>query len=194
MITLKIKEAGHTIAIPGLKVARSPVNLDISKLDIRVVSMYLKQSGIEKYEIVAQTPEGEKETYTHKDFDVVDKRQSTPKKTNVDNKINKLEYMMELLLARELDKSDPDSEQINNKLDKLEKLVKSGVQVVDKSPARRAILKGDEPEIEELDSFIPEVDISDMKLSSDNIKTVKNDSGGAADAADMLSGLIRGSK
>jgi len=186
MITLKIKEAGHTIAIPGLKVTRSPANLDISKLDIRVVSMYLKTSGIEKYEIVAESPKGDKETYTHKDFDVIEKRQSVPKQTNVDNKINKLEKMMELLLARELGKSDPDSEQINNKLDKIEKLFKGGTKVVYKSSEN----KRGEPEIEDLDSFIPEVDISDMKLSSDNIKKVKQDSG-AADAADALSGLLR---
>ena len=189
MITLKIKEAGHTIAIPGLRVTRSPVNLDISKLDIRVVSMYLKTSGIEKYEIVAENPQGEKETYTHKDFDVIKKVE--PKQDEVTDKIKKLEGMMEILLSRELDKSPSNKEQINNKLDNLEKLFKSGVQVVDKSPARREILKGDEPEIEELDAFIPEVDTSDMKLSSDNIKTVKQDDEGLEDAADALSGLIR---
>ena len=191
MITLKIKEAGHTIAIPGLKVMRSPVELDISKLDIRVVSMYLKTSGIEKYEIVAKTPQGEKETYTNKDFDVVEKRKSKPKQSDADIKIKKLESMMEILLARELGKSSENKEQINNKLDNLEKLFQSGIQVVDKSPARRDILKGGEPEIEELDSFIPEVDISNMKLSSDNIKTVKQEDDGIEDAADALSGLIR---
>lgn len=191
MITLKIKDAGHTVAIPGLKVARSPVELDISKLDIRVVSMYLKTSGIEKYEIVAATPEGVKETYTQKDFTVVESRKVKPKHSAVDDKINKLEKMMEVLLARELGKTTENKEQINNKLDKLEKLFKGSIQVVDKSPARRELLKGGEPEIEELDAFIPEVDISDMKLSSDNVKTVKQDDDGLEDAADALSGLIR---
>ena len=191
MIILKIKDAGHTIAIPGLKVSRSPVELDISKLDIRVVAMYLKTSGIEKYEIVAESPQGDKETYTKKDFEGVEKRKSEPKRTDVDNKIEKLEKMMEILLARELGKSEPNKEQINNKLDRLEKLFESGIQVIDKSPARKELLKGDEPEIEELDAFIPEVDISDMKLSSDNVKKVKQDDDGLEDAADALSGLIR---
>lgn len=192
MITLKIKEPGHTVAIPGLKVSRSPVTLDISKLDIRIVSMYLKTSGIEKYEIVAETPQGGMETYTHKDFDVIEKRKPEVDQSHLTNKINKLERMMEVLLSRELGKTSPDKEQINNKLDRLEKLFKQGtIQVVDKTPARQEILKGGEPEIEELDSFIPEVDISDMKLSSDNIKTVKQDDDGLEDAADMLSGLMR---
>ena len=77
MIKLKIKEPGHTVAIPGLKVFRSPVDVDISKLDIRVVSMYLKSSGIEKYEIIAEM-DGNKETYTQKDFDLPKKKKVKP--------------------------------------------------------------------------------------------------------------------
>ena len=191
MIILKIKEAGHTIAIPGTRVSRSPISLDISKLDIRVVSMYLKTSGIEQYEIVAESPQGDKETYTRKDFDVTEKKKVEPKQDDVVDKIDKLEQMMKVLIDRESSKSSSDKEQINNKLDKIEKLFKHEVQAVDKTPARREVIKRGEPEIEELDAFIPEVDISDMKLSSENIKTVKKDDEGNEDAVDMLSSLIR---
>ncbi|HUU87797.1 MAG TPA: hypothetical protein VMX17_08600 [Candidatus Glassbacteria bacterium] len=190
MITLKIKDAGHTVAIPGLQVVRTPVTLDISKLDIRVVSMYLKTSGIDKYEIVAKTPQGLKEIYTNKDFDIVEPRKSEPKE-DLNKKFEKLEKMMEILLSRGVGNIIPDREQINNKLDILENLLKDGIQFVDKTPARRKIVKGDELKIEELDSFIPEVDIGDMKLSSDNIKKVKKDDDSLEDSADMLSGLMR---
>jgi len=186
MIKLKIKEPGHTVAIPGLKVFRSPVDVDISKLDIRVVSMYLKSSGIEKYEIIAEM-DGNKETYTQKDFDLPKKKKVKPQKD--DARFGRLEKMMEILIARDLGKSDTDSEQINNKLDKLEKLFNSdrgASRVVNKPKGGRI-----EPEIEELDSFIPEVDISDMKLSSENIKKVKQEDDGQEDAADILSGLMR---
>jgi hypothetical protein len=192
MITLKIKEVGHTVAIPGLQVARSPVILDISKLDIRVVYMYLKTSGIEKYEIIAETSQGLKENYTQEDFDVFEKQKPDSKQKDLNKKFAKLEKMMKILLSRETGNTIPDKEQINNKLDRLEKLFKDGIQFVDKTPARRKILKGDEPEIEELNSFIPEVDISDMKLSSDNIKKVKKDEDdGLETSVDMLSDLMR---
>jgi len=191
MITLKIMEAGHIIEIPGLRMTRSPVKLDISKVGINNVLMYLKKAGIEKYEIISKNSKGKKEIYTQKNFDDVKKQKPKVKKDDTNIKINNLEHMIELLLSKELSKSSVDKEQINNKLDKLEIMIKNGIQVVDKSSARKSILKGDEPEIEEFDSFIPEVDISDMKLNSDNIKTVKQDSDDLKDTADMLSGLIR---
>jgi hypothetical protein len=192
MITLKIKEAGHIVAIPGLQVVRSPVIMDISKLDIRVVYMYLKTSGIEKYEIIAETSQGLKKNYTQEDFDVFEKQKPDSKQKDLHKKFAKLEKMMKILLSRETGNTIPDKEQINNKLDRLEKLFKDGIQFVDKTPARRKILKGDEPEIEELNSFIPEVDISDMKLSSDNIKKVKKDEDdGLETSVDMLSDLMR---
>lgn len=192
MITLKIREPGFTVAIPGLKVFRTPADIDISKLDIRVISMYLKTSGITKYEIVAESDAGHKEVYTKKDFDVI----KAKKKQKVDpdkKRIDRIEQMLEVLVSREVGKTSPDEEQINNKLDRLEKLfknTKSQVQIIDKGQARRSS-KNEEPDIEELDSFIPEIDVSDLKLSSGEKKTIKQDSDDLEDTADMLSGLIR---
>ncbi len=192
MIILKIKDAGHTIAIPGLQVFRSPVDLDISKLDIRVVSMYLKTSGIEKYEIIAETPKGGKEIYTKKDFDVDELKKSKVKKDDSNERFNRLEKMMEVLLTREVGKPSQNKEQITNKLDNLERLFKSGghIQLVDKTKVKQNKLYTNEPKIEELESFIPQVDVSDMKIISD-VKTIKQDNTGLKDAANMLSGLIK---
>jgi len=182
MIILKVIEAGYIIEIPGLRVVRSPVNLDISKVGINIVLTSLKKSGIEKYKIIYKNSKGKKKIYTQKDFIDVEKIEIKQDDTN--SKINKLETMMKLLLTRELSKSSIDKEQINNKLDNLENMFKSGIQ-------RVGILEGDEVENEDINSFIPEVDISDMKLNSDNIKTVKQDSNDNEEASDILSGLIK---
>ena len=188
MITLKIMEVGHTIEIPGLRVVRSPVKLDISKVGISIVLTCLKKSGIERYEIVSKTLKGKKKIYTQKDF--IDAEKIEIKKDDTNSKINKLENMIELLLTRELSKSSIDKEQINNKLDNLENIIKSGIQGVDKNTMINSILK-EESEIEDVDSFIPEVDISDMKLNSDNIKIVKQDRNDNKESSDMLSELIK---
>jgi len=182
MIILKIKQPGHTLAIPGLPVFRSPVEIDISKLDVRVVAMYLKSSDIETYEIVAET-NNQKEVYTKKDFEVEEpKKKSNIDKEDWQKRFNRVESMLEKLLTvpRHERKFE---EQIVNTLDKLE-------HIIDVSPSKVSN-KYKDPEIEELDSFIPDVDIKGMKVqSSDNIKKVKQDSG-IEDSANMLAGLMK---
>lgn len=193
MITLKIKEAGHTIDIPGLKVCRSPVNLDISNLDIRVISMFLKTSGIEKYEIIAEAKSGEKEIYTKSDFEVVEKRKVLPVNKDIETRFNRLEKMMETLLLKQTSKLTLEKEQITNKLDKLERLLhvskQRDIQSSDKPSTKKGKLNKD-PEIEELNSFIPDVDIKDMKIKSD-IKTIKQEDDNVGNTVDLLFDLIR---
>ena len=83
MIILKIKKPGYTIAIPGLSPSRSPVEVDISKLDIRVVAMYLKSADISEYEVVADTGKGLKEVYTEKDFEAKEESKGDPYKKEI---------------------------------------------------------------------------------------------------------------
>lgn len=181
MITLKITEPGLTVAIPGLKVFRTPATIDISKLDIRIVSMYLKTSGIEKYEIVAETQKT-KEIYTKQDFEIAEQKKEDT------SRIDRIEKMLEVLVSKQAGELTPEKEQINNKLDKLEKLIAN--QSTKTVVVKNKTSEYDEPEIEELESFIPEVDVSDMKIKSD-VKKVKQDDDGLEDAADLLSGLIK---
>ena len=91
MITLKIKKAGYTIDIPGLAACRTPVEINISKLDIRVVAMSLKTAGISEYEIVADIGKGVKEVYTKQDFE---KKQKDIEIENIDKRFNKKEKMI----------------------------------------------------------------------------------------------------
>ena len=88
MIILKVMKPGHTIAIPGLAVYRSPVEINISKLDIRVVAMYLETAGIVDYEIIAEMKK-DKEIYTAKDFS-----KEKPKKVepNLNQKKTKVKF------------------------------------------------------------------------------------------------------
>jgi hypothetical protein len=191
MISLKITKPGYTIAIPGLPVFRSPVEIDISKLDIRVVSMYLETAGITEYEIVAEL-KNEKEVYTAKDFQgetkkrvVSDKKQDIQKNDEV---FDRLEEMFLRLLQLERGNTNKNEEQIIDKLNKLQEkldrvntvpIIQSGV-VVDNNNCND----------NEYESYIPEIDTSDMVLkSSDNLKTVKKEDD-SEEAADILAGLI----
>ena len=167
MIILKIKQPGHTLAIPGLPAFRSPVEVDISKLDVRVVAMYLKTSGIEKYEIVAETPQ-QKEVYTKEDFEVVETKKENENEFDWKKRFNRLENMLENLLTQPRNESNF-REQTTNKTK----------------------IKNEDPHIEELASFIPEVDISEMTIqSSDNIKKIKQDKN-IEDSVDILAGLMK---
>lgn len=186
MITLKIKQPGHAVAIPGLPALRSPVEVDISKLDVRVVAMYLKSSGITKYEIIAET-KTQKEIYTKKDFEAEEPKKPTKSKEDWQKRFNRLESMLENLLTvpRNENKSE---EQIINKLDKLENIL-SNVSPSTSLPYSES--KDKNSEKEDVYSFIPDVDIEDMKVqSSDNIKKVKQDEG-IEDSADILAGLMK---
>jgi len=50
MIILKIKQLGQLISIPGIPECRSPVEIDISKLDIRIVMMNLNNNNIKDFQ------------------------------------------------------------------------------------------------------------------------------------------------
>lgn len=205
MIALKISQPGLTIAIPGLKVYRTPVEIDISKIDIRIVVMYLKTNGIKKYEIVAKNNE-DVEVYTNKDFDVDDqqllkkyKQKNTESKKkipktdtkdkNYDDRFNKLEGMLTQILSAKQSNPTSNSEQIINKIQELENKL-SKMRVTNTSIDKSSI--NDEPVIEELDTFIPSIDISDMKMSSmNNVKKIKHEKSNAEDNADLLSSLLK---
>jgi hypothetical protein len=186
MITLKIKKPGYTVDIPGLPTCRSPVEFDISKLDIRVVAMSLKTAGITEYEIVAELGKDIKEVYTKKDFEAIERINTKPSKEIVDlnKRFNKLEKMLSSLLTEKKRSSNKEKEQITNKLDTLERLIKS-----------RSIHSGEvidnEPEIEEFESFIPDIDTSKMKIESKTLKTIKKESDDLDDTVDALSSLIK---
>ena len=93
-----------------------------------------------------------------------------------------------MVVEKSLSNTDSNKEQIIKKLENLEKQISDG----NSSPVviHKSNVKG-EPDIEDIDSFIPDVDITDLTLnSSDNIKRIKQEEG-LDDAADMLAGLLK---
>lgn len=189
MITLKIKKPGYIIDIPGIPTCRTPAEVNISKLDMRSVVMYLNSSDISDYEIVANTKKGDREVYKKEDFEVKGKKpkKQKPKETKVDNLSERLSRIEEVIsLLAQKGNSEPQKEQITDRLDKIEKLLIESV-----STPKVLKKKKEEPVIEELDSFIPDIDLSEMKIESKNLKSVKQDSSDIDDIADVLSGIIK---
>ena len=191
MLKLKIKKPGHTISIPGLKPCRSPVNMDISKLDIRVVEMYLNTAGIKDYEIIAESKKGAVEVYTEDDFKL--KHRDKEKDIELNKRFDRLEkVILTLLSKKEVSNTSLEKEQINNKLEKLEILTE---KILETQSTKGIEYQPDiEPVIEEFDSFIPDIDISNMTLISSDVKVVEKDNKELEDAAEMLSKLGGGKK
>lgn len=185
MITLKIKKAGYTIDIPGLPACRSPVEIDVSKLDIRVVAMSLKTSGISDYEIVADIGKGGKEVYTKKSFEKTDSEKSIDLE-NIDKRFNKIEKMISDI--QKVGNLDSKKEQITDKLDKIENILSKRSTLLSKEKSNQ---DPEIEEIEEVDSFIPDINISKMKIESKNLKNIKQESDDLDDTSDALSSLLK---
>lgn len=187
MIILKITEPGMTIDLPGMQTVRSPVEIDITKIDTRLVMLYLTKAGIKKFEIksVDEPIKKETKTKTEKTKKIKEKEEKT---NEIGQRIDKIERILTMLAEKSLSDNDSNKEQIIKKIEKLEK------KIGNNQPSPVIIHKSSvagEPDIEDIDSFIPDVDISDLRMkSSDNIQTVKQDEG-LDDAADVLAGLIK---
>ncbi len=137
MIILKITQLGQTIEIPGLPTFRSPVDIDITNLDMRKVAMYLKASSIEQYKIISGVGTGNKKTYINKDFEKSYSQKEDVLQLDLNTRFNKLEKMMAALLIKDDDDDGLEKEQITDKLDNLEKLFKKGgFQMVNKTLAK----------------------------------------------------------
>jgi hypothetical protein len=194
MITLKIREKGHFIEMPGIPSFRTPANIDISKGDIRTIVGYLKVCDITDYEIVASNKDG-REVYNAKDFDII---QTKVEKRVVnklpDKKLIKRMDRMEKMIKKLCDISSNDStkkiEQNINGLDSFrEEMLKAIKDINIKNVSDESIM--DELKDEEVAPFIPDIDIEGMKLRGQGEhKTIKKDNSNTDDAADALSKIL----
>lgn len=188
MILLKVKDKGTMVDIPGTKKVRAPADIDITKVDINFVTMYLRKQGIQHYEIVSDT--GEKEVLPSGTMSSKKKKKDDGWKDNIESRFGKLESLIINLLGKKQSNPEANSEQITNKLEKLEKLSE---EIIRKQSVGIPIVKGsDEPEIEELDEkFIPEIDIDGMSIKGSTTKTLQSDSEDADETADLLSSIVK---
>lgn len=186
MIFLKVKEKGHYLEIPGLSPFRTPVKANITHVSIGMVVAALKRQGIVKFEIVSDIP-GKEQHLTQDDFKdkVQIKSKEKDKESKLGKKISKLENMIAKLLTQKTSKSTPNQEQITKRLDSIEGLILSGSM---RAPSGE-VQEGDGPVIEELDTFIPEVDIGGMKMSGTSVEEKMRDEDDTDEAADLLSSI-----
>jgi hypothetical protein len=189
MLNLKIKKPGLMINIPGLPQFRSPAEVDITKLDLKMLINYLKSNSIADYEIISATDSGKVDVYKKEDFDAIENRDKREK--SIEKRFNKLEKMLSFLIDRTTGDAPQDSEHITKKLERLESLI----QNIPKS-STTVINKLIDPKVEKLDdnedAYIPDIDISDMKMSSGSYKEMENKSKKEVNSsADLLAGLLR---
>ena len=195
MLILKIRDKGMYVHIPGTLPTHTPADIDVSKCNLSLVYTYLRQMGIKKFEIVSS---GE-----NKIIKAPDMKDSSIDQKVINQRFSKLERMMEMLLQQKTEDKTENSEQITKKLNQLETLAKKLLEkeptVVEKQAAPRRsgsvvksrVKKKAEPQIEEIDdTFIPEIDVSGMKMKGASKQTVKRDEMDIDDSVDLLSRIM----
>ena len=161
MIILKIKQLGQVISIPGIPECRSPVEINISKLDIRIIMMYLNNNNITDYEIISsKKPKKPKQVKTQ-----------LPPKINKNNSTTKRLEILEKIIIDNFQPQDNDNktrEHILNRIDDLENtLIKNKINIkkeVDNKKESEYVYNNSDPKIDTF--FIPEIDIENMTISS----------------------------
>jgi hypothetical protein len=189
-LILKIKEKGFYINIPGVSPARSPVDLDISKIDLNLVLSYLRSSGIKDFSILSKSDLGEKEI---KSKDILFEKKEKGK-LNVDTKeVEKRLDRLENLLGKLLNKKDDgvSKDQIKNKLDFLEVLIKN-INISEQNIQTKLVKK--EPEIEELDTFIPEINVNGLSMKGESSNSILQNENDVDESANLLSKLLNQGK
>lgn len=186
MIFLKVKDKGHYLEIPGLPAFRTPVKANITHVSIGMVVTALKAQGIEKFEIVSDIP-GKEQFLTQDDFKDKIEKKPKDKESKLGDKITKLENIIAKLITKKMSKSDLNEEQITKRLDSIEGLILSrSIQ----TPYHEVHQEGDGPLVEELDTFIPEVDIGGMKMSGTSVEEkVREETDDTDETADLLSSI-----
>jgi len=148
MTKLLIKKQGLTIRIPGLPTFRTPAEIDISKVNIELVVAELKRHGIHNYKIKTE-----------------DKKTVEKIKTNENIQIEFVSGNDEILnIVKE------QKETINNLKEILLNFINSNPQIDNKTKENQLIkIK----EIEEVEEFIPTINLGKSKLKNAPSNSIK---------------------
>jgi len=188
MTVLKVKEKGHLLNIPGLMPVRSPVEINIRKCNIDLVITSLRRQGIKSYEIIETDDKSVKKVERKQSVKTVVEEDKSYKE-EINKKFSNLENMISELIVNRTGNTDENKEQITDKLDTLEVLTRHLLNKQRDDMLEEKLLK-DEPEIEELDKFIPEVNIKGMELKGNTTKTTIQQDEVDPDNLDLLSKLL----
>ena len=188
-IILKISERGRFVNIPGMSSFRTPAEIDISRIPVQTVIQALHLCGVEKYNIIS-------DDIVQKTTDLKTHIPEVPSRGRSENsndklveelneKFSRIESMLHKLAFEKYSKKDLSQEQINEQLRRIEKYLKNGGTV--------RVSKEVTPKIDELDeTFIPEIDTDDLKLSGMTTEVLeKKSEKDIDDAADLLSSLSK---
>jgi len=188
MMALRIKKKGFYIQIPGLPPFRTPADVNISHVSIPLVVSVLKAQGIDKFEIISDTP-GKEKVLTQKDFMPEKKGVKEDYKT----RFNKLESLMNKLLQKQVSNIPLNKEQITNRLSSIEEILKKKEPKVIHVVKEKNDKVKKEPKVEELyDTFIPKINLDGLEMKGESSqKTIKQDKSDIDDSADLLSRIIQ---
>jgi len=153
MIKLIINKPGLFLDIPGLASFRTPVEIDITKLDANLIISILKRNGITDYNIISCEKEIKKQTV--KNITKNNKEETNNSQIIGDEILTKIENINE------------------NMVNRIEKLLRNFLNNdIIKEETNQKINKKEETnnkEIEEED-FIPQINFGKIKGSSTNKK------------------------
>lgn len=153
MIELIIKKGGYYIELPGIAPFRTPVRVNISKLNIKEVKTMLRGQGVEEYEIIRG-----------KDKSV---KKATKKLSVSSDGVSETNIV--------------DFKELHKRFDNLEKILQKFIDKKPEVHEVRTIIKEvigeetkpSEDEIDDLGQFIPEVDTEGMKIRTSGFKIEK---------------------
>lgn len=189
MLILKIKEKGFYLDIPGAHPTRTPAEIDITRCNLSVVKVYLTKYGIKNYQIYTKD-NPQKEKNEPKIDGVIISSPSKEDNKDMEDRFSRLERVVNKLVEKELGNEESKKEQITDKLNVLENLVRESISQNRREKVIEKI-KSKEPEIEELnEKFIPDIDISNMKMKGGSKEKVKQDKVDIDDNVDLLSRIM----
>ncbi len=167
MIELIIKKGGYYIELPGIAPFRTPVKVNISKLNIKEVKTMLRGQGVGEYEII-----NGKDKLAKK---------ATKKVDMLNDKVSTVDF-------KELHKRFDNLEKI------IQKFVDNGSKVHEIRTIIKEVIgetKPSEDEIDDIEQFIPEVNTQGMKIKTSGFKIEKLD-GGLEKSSRLLSEYTKG--
>jgi hypothetical protein len=186
MITLKIREKGFFIEMPGVAPFRTPADVNITHMSMALVVSHLHSIGIEIFEIISDTP-GKERKFTEKDFL---EKEKVVKKNNIGKRLKQLEKSVQKLISKKDEgHTDSNKEQITDKLETIERLSQA---ILDRSGVSN--IAQDKPIIEELDTFIPNIDVDGIQLKGSSKSVIAKEEDDTDETADLLSSLTGGKK
>jgi hypothetical protein len=171
MITIKINDPGHTIKFPRMNEVRTPCKINISEKNLNSSILELKRLGISKYVIISND-----ETIKTKEF--------KPKPINKETKV---------IIKEQIIKTE-DHSNLEKRFGVLEELLKQALnkpsQIINKYGSSEEEIINEDSIIEEVDDFIPSIDLEGMEIKGSSFKTQKSTSD-AEETSKLLSKITK---